>query len=64
MRRKLLLGVTLVALIVAGVATYSWAASSAEQTINACSDNAGTLRLVSTSSECKKNETPLSWNTV
>jgi type VI secretion system secreted protein Hcp len=64
MRSKLLFGVTLVALLVAGLATYSWAASSAGQTINACSDNDGKLRLVSAAADCKKGETPLSWNTV
>jgi type VI secretion system secreted protein Hcp len=64
MRRKLLLGVTLVALTVAGFATYSWAASSEGHTIYACSDNGGKLRLVSAAGDCKKNETSLSWNTV
>jgi type VI secretion system secreted protein Hcp len=54
--------VTLVALLVAGLATYSWAASSAGQTINACSDNDGKLRLVLAASDCKKGESPISWN--
>jgi type VI secretion system secreted protein Hcp len=64
MKRKLLFGVTLVALLVAGLATYSWAASSDAQTINACADNDGKLRLVSSAADCKKGETPLSWSTV
>jgi type VI secretion system secreted protein Hcp len=63
-RRKLLFGVAFVALVVAGFATYSWAASSAGQTINACVNDKGELRLVPAVSECKKAETPLSWNTV
>ena len=64
MKRKLLFGVAFVALVVAGLATYSWAASSASQTINACVNDEGKLRLVPAVSECKKAETPLSWNTV
>ncbi len=34
------------------------------QTINACLDRDGQLRLVAIADACKKNETPLSWNTV
>ena len=64
MRRKLLVGVTLVALAVAGIATYSWAASSEGQTINACVNDEGKLRLVTGAAACRKAETPLSWNTV
>jgi type VI secretion system secreted protein Hcp len=60
----LLFGVAFVALVVAGLATYSWAASSASQTINACVNDEGKLRLVPAVSECKKAETPLTWNTV
>jgi type VI secretion system secreted protein Hcp len=57
-------GVVFAALVVAGFATYAWAASSAGQTINACVDNEGKLRLVPAVSQCKKTEEPLSWNTV
>src|SRR4051794_22487380 len=65
MKRKLLFGVTLVTLVVAGLATYAWAASTAEtQTINACLNDEGKLRLVTAAGACKKAETPLSWNTV
>ena len=64
MRRKLLLGVTLVALIVAGIATYSWAAASADVTINACVNDEGGLRLVASTAACRKNERAVSWNTV
>ncbi len=65
MRKKLSLGVAVVALVVASVATYAWAASSADtQTLNACVDNQGNLRLVTRSGECRKNEHAVSWNTV
>lgn len=64
MKRKLLLGVTLVALVVAGLATYSLAASGDSQTINACLNADGKLRLVPAVNLCKKSESPLSWNTV
>jgi type VI secretion system secreted protein Hcp len=55
---------TLVVLAVAGLATYSWAASPEAQTINACLNDEGKLRLVTAGTACKKGETPLSWNTV
>jgi type VI secretion system secreted protein Hcp len=64
MRRKLVFGVGFVALVVAGFATYAWAASPAGQTINACVNNEGNLRLVPAVSNCRRAETPLSWNTV
>jgi type VI secretion system secreted protein Hcp len=64
MKRKLLLGVALAALVVGGLATYSWAASADGQTINACLNDEGKLRLVPAVSACKKSESPLSWNTV
>lgn len=64
MRRKLAFGVAVVALVVAGLATYSWAASTDGQTINACLNDEGKLRLVPAVSACRKAETPLSWNTV
>jgi type VI secretion system secreted protein Hcp len=64
MKRKLAFGVALVALVVAGLATYAWAASADGQTINACLNDEGKLRLVPAVSTCKKAETPLSWNTV
>ena len=64
MRQKLAFGVAFVALVVAGFATYAWAASSAGQTINACVNDEGKLRLVPAVSACKKSEDPLTWNTV
>jgi hypothetical protein len=63
MKRKLAGGVAVVALVAAGVATYSWAASANGTTINACADNDGKLRVVQDVSLCKKGETPFSWNT-
>jgi type VI secretion system secreted protein Hcp len=64
MRRKLAFGVAVVALIVAGLATYAWAATGDSQTINACLNDEGRLRLVPAVSACRKGETPLSWSTV
>ena len=65
MKRKFALGVALVAVLAAGT-TYALAASGATttQTINACVDDNGKLRLVSAASNCKKDESPISWNTV
>jgi type VI secretion system secreted protein Hcp len=64
MRRKLAFGVTLVAVLVAGAATYSWAAATDPQTVNACLNDNGRLRLVPAVSACRRGESPLSWNTV
>jgi type VI secretion system secreted protein Hcp len=65
MKKKLTLGVTLVALMLAGLATYSWAASSADvQTLNACVSGDGGLRLVPVAGACRRNEHAVSWNTV
>jgi type VI secretion system secreted protein Hcp len=64
MKRKLAVGVALAALVVAGLATYSWAASADTQTINACVNDDGKLRLVPAVSSCRRSESPLSWNTV
>jgi type VI secretion system secreted protein Hcp len=64
MKSKLPVGVLLVALVVAGVATFSWAASTDAQTINACANVDGRLRLVPAVNQCKKGESPVSWNTV
>ena len=65
MKRKLVFGVAFVTLIVAGFATYSWAAASADvQTLNGCVARDGQLRLVAVTGACKKDETAVSWNTV
>jgi hypothetical protein len=65
MRRKLAIAVAAAALIVGGAATYAFAVqSSTTQTINACAGGEGKLRIVAAASDCKANETPLSWNTV
>jgi type VI secretion system secreted protein Hcp len=65
MKKKLTLGVTLVALMLAGLATYSWAANSADvQTLNACVNGEGGLRLVPVAGACRRNEHAVSWNTV
>ncbi len=64
MKGKLLVGVTLVALIVAGLATYSWAASGEGQAISACANPGGVISLANAAGDCKKGDTPLTWNTV
>jgi type VI secretion system secreted protein Hcp len=66
MKRKLAFGAALVAVLAAGAGTYAWAATgaAATQTINACLAGDGQLRLTALAGDCKKNETPLSWNTV
>ncbi len=63
MKRRLTLVAALAALVAAGVATYSWAAASDGQTINACVGSDGKLGIATATGECKKGETPLSWNT-
>jgi hypothetical protein len=64
MKAKLGLGVMLVALVVAGLATYSWAASAEGQAINACVASDGKLSLATAAGDCKNGGTPLSWNSV
>jgi type VI secretion system secreted protein Hcp len=65
MKRKLALGAVLVAVVAAAASTYAWASAGAAvtQTINACVDRDGQLRLVAIADACKKNETAVSWNT-
>ena len=60
MKRRLTLGAVLVALVAAGFATYALAAASDGGTINACVAADGKLGIAN--GDCKKNETPLSWN--
>ena len=66
MKRKFAIGAALVAVLAATAGTYAWASAgaAATQTINACLDRDGQLRLVAIADACKRNETPLSWNTV
>ena len=65
MRRKLAIAVAAVALVVGGAATYAFAVgSSTTQTINGCAGADGKLTIVTAPTDCKGNETPLSWNTV
>jgi hypothetical protein len=44
------------------VASATWALAQSEGVIYACVVNDGTLRIVPDASQCKKNETLLSWN--
>ena len=65
MKRKLMLGAVLVAVLATAGATYAWASAGATtQTINACINGDGFLRLVANSGNCRRGETPISWNTV
>jgi type VI secretion system secreted protein Hcp len=65
MKKRLVLGVTVVAILVAGIATYSWAAASADvQTINACVNGEGGVRLVVVAGACRRGEHAVNWNTV
>jgi type VI secretion system secreted protein Hcp len=66
MRRKLVIGAVLVVALTAIAGTYAWASAgaAATQTINACLGDSGQLRLVAVAGDCRKAETPLSWNTV
>jgi type VI secretion system secreted protein Hcp len=66
MRRKLILGVALVVVLTAAAGTYAWAGASATttQTLNACVNDDGSMRLVAVAGACRKNEHPVSWNTV
>ena len=49
-------------LAVAAGAAYA-TGSDTPQTIQACQEKNGTLRVVATDADCKQGETPLSWNT-
>jgi type VI secretion system secreted protein Hcp len=66
MKRRILIGAAFVAVLAAAGTTYALAASGASttQTINACVNHQGDMRLVAVAGACRDNETPLSWNTV
>lgn len=66
MKRRFAIGAALVAVLAAAATTYALAASGASttQTINACVNRQGDMRLVAVAGACRGNETPLSWNTV
>ncbi len=66
MKRRILIGTAFFAVLVAAGTTYALAASGASttQTINACVNRQGDMRLVAVAGACRGNETPLSWNTV
>jgi len=66
MKRRLAIGAALVAVLAAAATTYALAASGASttQTLNACVDREGTVRLVAVAGQCRKGETAVSWNTV
>jgi type VI secretion system secreted protein Hcp len=66
MKRRIAIGTALVAVLAAAATTYALAASGASttQTINACVNRDGQMRLVAIAGACRGNETALSWNTV
>ena len=66
MKRRIAIGAALVAVLAAAATTYALAASGASttQTINACVNSEGQMRLVAVAGACRGNETALSWNTV
>jgi type VI secretion system secreted protein Hcp len=66
MKRRIAIGTALVAVVAAAATTYALAASGASttQTINACVNGEGNIRLVSAAANCRHNESPISWNTV
>ena len=66
MKRRILIGAALVAVLAVAGTTYAFAAAGASttQTINACVNHQGEMRLVAVAGACRGNETALSWNTV
>jgi len=66
MKRRIAIGAALVAVLAAAATTYALAASGASttQTINACVNGEGNIRLVSAAANCRRGESPISWNTV
>ena len=66
MKRRIAIGAALVAVLAAAATTYALAASGASttQTINACVSGNGSIRLVSAAANCRRGESPISWNTV
>jgi type VI secretion system secreted protein Hcp len=65
-KRRIAIGTALVAVLAAAATSYAFAASGASttQTINACVNHEGQMRLVAVAGACRGNETALSWNTV
>jgi type VI secretion system secreted protein Hcp len=63
MKGRIVIGALLAAVAAAGIATYALGATKDSQTINACVNNEGRMRVVANTNACKKSETPLSWNT-
>ena len=62
MKRRILIGAAFFAVLVAAGTTYALAASGASttQTINACVNRDGQMRLVAVAGACRHDETPLS----
>jgi type VI secretion system secreted protein Hcp len=63
-RRIILASLVVAALAAAGTAYAVVSQAAATQTVNACVNDEGQLRLAPSSGSCKKNEQLLSWNTV
>ena len=62
MRGKLIAVGAACAAIVAVGATYALAQSSATDTLRACANDAGLMRLVGADASCRKGETAVEWN--
>src|SRR5437899_4214782 len=64
MKRRIILASLVVAALAAAGTAYAVSQAAATQTVNACVNDDGQLRLAPSSGACKKNEQLLSWNTV
>jgi len=62
MRGKLIAVGAACAAIVAVGTTYALAQSAATETLRACANSAGVMRLVDADASCKKGETAVEWN--
>lgn len=65
MSKRLLLTVVVSLVLAVGVAGVSWAFAHGNGSgeVNSCLNPAGKVRIVDSTNECKRQETPLTWNT-
>ena len=65
MSKRLLLTVVVSLVVAVGVAGVSWAFAldNGSGEIHSCLNPAGQIRIVDSTDECKRQETPLTWNT-
>ena len=63
MKRRIVIAATLVAVLIGTAATFAWAQTQADTTIQACVANGnGDVRIPDAGDKCRKNETATSWN--